>query len=150
MNNELFFETQAAFKIINPTLILSLSLALAAVCLSCIPLGRFYQIYFDNLIICENQCGSPISGYYAYWFWYQELPRELLQVDCNQLFWVFGELINQERLCKLMDRFSNAFVNRSINYSSLSVNYGPYKIFTYSNYPIEDSCIRLVHSLLLW
>ena len=99
------FETRQAFKIINPTLILSLSLALAAVCLSCIPLGRFScWVHFYTIIIFENRFGSPISGYYAYWYWYQEWPRELLQVDCNQLYWAFGELISQEHSCKHMDR----------------------------------------------
>ena len=46
------FGSKKAFKIINPTLILSLSLALAAVCLSCIPLGRFsYWVHFDKLML---------------------------------------------------------------------------------------------------
>ena len=100
------FWSKKAFKIINPTLILSLSLGFAAICLSCIPLGRFScWFHYYKLIIFENLFGSPISGYYAYWFWYQESPRESLQPDCNPLYWAFGELISQEHSCKHMDRF---------------------------------------------
>ena len=52
------FWSKKAFKIINPTLILSLSLALAAVCLSCIPLGRFsFGVHYDKLIFLKTNLG---------------------------------------------------------------------------------------------
>ena len=104
------FETLKAFKIINPTLILSFSLALAAVCLSCVPLGWFSKTFLccwaSRKQFSGNRYGSLISGCYVCLYWYLVLRKELSLVDYNQWYWVFGELINQERSCKLMDRIS--------------------------------------------
>ena len=82
------FETLKAFKLINPTLILSFSLALAAVCLSCVPLGWFSKRFLcccaSRKQFSGNRYGSLISGCYVCLYWYLVLRKELSLVDYNQ------------------------------------------------------------------